>query len=111
MSDVQVRLAGERLVTLTGMVSAARHGWRSRYPAVVPQTVATVLNMRETPGQPIVGSLATVLRKRTLLLVLDNCEHLLDACAQRRGRPAAGLPRASAARNQPRGQPGIRARL
>jgi transcriptional regulator with XRE-family HTH domain len=50
-------------------------------PALVPQAVATVLGVRETPLQPLV-KLASVLRTRQLLLVLDNCEHLIDACAQ-----------------------------
>ena len=44
--------------------------------------LAAVLNMRETPGQPIAGALVTALRERSLLLVLDNCEHVLDTCAQ-----------------------------
>ena len=51
-------------------------------PALVPQTVAAVFNMREMPAQPIATALATALRGRSLLLVLDNCEHLLDACAR-----------------------------
>ena len=50
--------------------------------ALLPQTVAAVFNMRETPAQPIATALATALRGRSLLLVLDNCEHLVDASAQ-----------------------------
>jgi predicted ATPase len=49
---------------------------------LVPQTVAAVFNLRETIGQPIAAVLATALQRRSLLLVLDNCEHLLEACAR-----------------------------
>ncbi|MCC7360472.1 MAG: hypothetical protein IT317_13400 [Anaerolineales bacterium] len=51
-------------------------------PALVPGHVAAVLGVRETPGRPIRDSLLTFLRDRQALLVLDNCEHLLAACAQ-----------------------------
>ncbi len=50
-------------------------------PALVPQTVATALGLRETPGRDPVESLLVHLRTRDLLLVLDNCEHLIEACA------------------------------
>ncbi len=49
---------------------------------LVPQTVASFLNVAETSEQPLVESLIHELRSRTLLLLLDNCEHLLDACAR-----------------------------
>jgi predicted ATPase/class 3 adenylate cyclase len=51
-------------------------------PALVPQTVATALGLREEPGRPLTATLADYLRARSLLLVLDNCEHLLAASAQ-----------------------------
>jgi non-specific serine/threonine protein kinase len=51
-------------------------------PALVPQAVASVLDVREQPDRSLPQSLAVRLRSRHLLLVLDNCEHLLDACAQ-----------------------------
>jgi predicted ATPase/class 3 adenylate cyclase/tetratricopeptide (TPR) repeat protein len=50
-------------------------------PALLPQTVAQALNVHEEPGKPLLQTLATALKARRLLLVLDNCEHLLDACA------------------------------
>ena len=50
-------------------------------PALVPQTVATALGIRETPAQPLLTTLTTALKPRRCLLLLDNCEHLLDACA------------------------------
>jgi non-specific serine/threonine protein kinase len=51
-------------------------------PALVPQAVAGALGIREQPGQPFLAVLVDVLQSRQLLLVLDNCEHLVDACAQ-----------------------------
>jgi non-specific serine/threonine protein kinase len=51
-------------------------------PALVPQAVASVLGVREEPGRPLEATLADGLRARSLLLVLDNCEHLLTACAR-----------------------------
>jgi predicted ATPase/DNA-binding SARP family transcriptional activator len=50
-------------------------------PALVPQAVATALGVREEPDQPLVITLTRALCSRQLLLVLDNCEHLVDACA------------------------------
>lgn len=50
--------------------------------ALVAQTVAAVFDMRELADQPIATALASTLRRRSLLLVLDNCEHLLDGCAR-----------------------------
>jgi predicted ATPase len=48
---------------------------------LVPPTVASALGIREQPGQPIVATLPSYLKAKRLLLVLDNCEHLLEACA------------------------------
>jgi predicted ATPase/DNA-binding SARP family transcriptional activator len=50
-------------------------------PALVPQAVATALGVREEPDRPLVNTLTRALCDRQLLLVLDNCEHLVDACA------------------------------
>lgn len=50
-------------------------------PVVVPQAVATVLGVREQPGQAVADALGDGLGTRRMLLVLDNCEHLVDACA------------------------------
>jgi predicted ATPase/class 3 adenylate cyclase len=49
-------------------------------PTLVPQTVATALGVREQAGRPAMQTLQEYLRTRTLLLVLDNCEHLVAAC-------------------------------
>jgi predicted ATPase/DNA-binding SARP family transcriptional activator/class 3 adenylate cyclase len=51
-------------------------------PALVPQTVAAALGVREEPGRPLAAIVADYLRPKRLLLLLDNCEHLLAACGQ-----------------------------
>ncbi|MFN2568874.1 MAG: tetratricopeptide repeat protein [Candidatus Dormibacteria bacterium] len=51
-------------------------------PALVPQAVATALSVREVSGRPLVQTLVSRLRDRRVLLVLDNCEHLLQPCAE-----------------------------
>jgi non-specific serine/threonine protein kinase len=51
-------------------------------PVLVAQTVASVLGVREVPGRTIEETLAGYLREESLLLILDNCEHLIDACAR-----------------------------
>ena len=43
--------------------------------------VASVIGVGEEPGRPLLETLADALRPRRLLLALDNCEHLIDACA------------------------------
>ena len=51
-------------------------------PDLVPQIVATTLGLREEPNRPLSDTLVHFLSSRQLLLVLDNCEHLLGACAR-----------------------------
>jgi len=51
-------------------------------PDLVPQTVAAALKVREEPGRPLIETLVSHLRDKRLLLILDNCEHLLDAAAR-----------------------------
>jgi len=50
-------------------------------PHLVVHVTASILNLREQAGIPVLSSLTTHLQPRTLLLLLDNCEHLLEACA------------------------------
>jgi non-specific serine/threonine protein kinase len=50
-------------------------------PSLVPQSVAIALGLREESGRPLVEMLAEHLSSRTLLLVIDNCEHVAAACA------------------------------
>ena len=51
-------------------------------PMLVPQAVAAALNLREQPTRSIRDTLIDFLKRREVLLVLDNCEHLVDACAR-----------------------------
>jgi predicted ATPase/DNA-binding CsgD family transcriptional regulator len=51
-------------------------------PALVPKAVASALDVHEQPHRLLVDTLADALRRRDLLLVLDNCEHLIQACAE-----------------------------
>jgi transcriptional regulator with XRE-family HTH domain len=71
------RLAGDypngaELVELAGLAN----------PELVPQTVATVLGIVEQPKRVLLDVVADALRTRRLLLVLDNCEHVIVACAE-----------------------------
>lgn len=50
-------------------------------PGLVAQTIAASLGVREDPGRPLIESLKGHLQTRQILLVLDNCEHLVDAVA------------------------------
>jgi predicted ATPase/class 3 adenylate cyclase len=51
-------------------------------PGLVPQTAATVLGLKEASGKGVVQTLIDYLKDKQLVLLLDNCEHLLDASAQ-----------------------------
>ena len=53
-----------------------------RDPAQVPAAVAAALGVREQPGVAAAEVLARVLARRQLLLVLDNCEHVIGAAAE-----------------------------
>jgi non-specific serine/threonine protein kinase len=50
--------------------------------AMVPRAVASTLGVREQARRPLGETLAETLRARRMLLILDNCEHLVDACAR-----------------------------
>jgi non-specific serine/threonine protein kinase len=97
-------LSSTRLLTLTGsggigktrlaiqaakdLIKSYKDGvwWVELAPLLdqplVPQAVAQALGVRECPGQPLTESVKNFLREKQLLLVLDNCEHLIAACAQ-----------------------------
>jgi predicted ATPase/class 3 adenylate cyclase len=51
-------------------------------PARVPQVLATALGVREEAGCPLLTTLVDHLRSKRVLLLFDNCEHLVDACAR-----------------------------
>jgi predicted ATPase/DNA-binding CsgD family transcriptional regulator len=63
-----------------------------RQPEHVVPSVAAVIGVDEEPGRPLLDTLADSLRHRRVLLVLDNCEHLINACASLCKRLLASSP-------------------
>jgi predicted ATPase/DNA-binding XRE family transcriptional regulator len=109
------RLVGEaRLVTLTGTGGVGKTRLALEFAAgavkrfadgvwlaelagvsdagLVPVAVMEALGVRQERGMPAVEALVYRLRLAELLLVLDNCEHLLDACAELAGTLLRGSP-------------------
>src|SRR5215471_4907246 len=116
LAAVKRLLAYSRLVTLTGVggagktrlalraAAALRRAFRDgvwlvrldqlRDEALVTQAVASTLGLQDRAGYTPAAMLAEYLAGRQLLLVLDNCEHLVDAVAELADlllRAAAGL--------------------
>ena len=69
-----------------------------RDPARVASAVAVALGVREQPGVPAADALIQVLARRQLLVVLDNCEHVIGAAAER----AEAAPNGRSTRVPPR---------
>jgi predicted ATPase/class 3 adenylate cyclase len=51
-------------------------------PELILQTIASVLNVRAQIGMPLKDIVSDYLRAKNMLIILDNCEHLIEACAQ-----------------------------
>jgi non-specific serine/threonine protein kinase len=51
-------------------------------PTLVTHSIASTLNVREQPGRSILDTLTDYVRAKSMLLILDNCEHLIQTCAQ-----------------------------
>jgi predicted ATPase/transcriptional regulator with XRE-family HTH domain len=103
LAEATAALVASRLVTLTGtggvgktrlalavageLVEAYADGvWLVelaglRADTLVAGAVASALGVREEPGRDLPATLTDQLREKLLLLVLDNCEHLVGACA------------------------------
>jgi predicted ATPase len=103
ISEVEGLLAETRLLTLTGTGGCGKTrlalrvagNLRERFedgvwwvslapltsPDLTPKSVASALGMHEQPGRSTTEALSDHLRFRDLILVLDNCEHLIEACA------------------------------
>ena len=104
LAEVREFLTGNRLVTLTGAGGvgktrlaaevadqvAAEYADGVWYvdlapindPAVVPIAVARAMGLPDQPGRSTMDTLLRFVRDRQMLVVLDNCEHLLDASAE-----------------------------
>jgi DNA-binding SARP family transcriptional activator len=104
VGTIEARLAASRLVTLTGsggvgktrlamkvandVASGFADGaWFVELAPVaqaelVARTVASALDVKEASDRALAATLADFLRPRQALLVLDNCEHLVGACAE-----------------------------
>src|SRR5215467_14521638 len=90
LAEVKRLLAGSRLAlrAAAGLRRAFRDGvWLVRLDqlgdeALVAKAVAGVLGLQDRAGDSPAASLAEYLAGRQLLLVLDNCEHLVDATAK-----------------------------
>jgi predicted ATPase/class 3 adenylate cyclase len=51
-------------------------------PSLIPQAVAGELGIREQPGQSLLAILSDYLRSKKMIIILDNCEHLISECAR-----------------------------
>jgi predicted ATPase/class 3 adenylate cyclase/DNA-binding CsgD family transcriptional regulator len=61
-------------------------------PLLVPHTTALALGLRDDPQRPVIDMLCDYLHKKEILIVLDNCEHLVDACARMADRILRAAP-------------------
>ena len=57
-------------------------------PDLVPKAVASALSVPEQPARPLTETLRDALRIKSVLVILDNCEHLVEACATGRCTPS-----------------------
>jgi class 3 adenylate cyclase len=102
LADLRALLASNRLLTLTGpggtgktrlalrlasevLDTFAAGAWLIELasvfdPDLVPQTVVATLGVHEEPGRTILDALSDYLRTKSMLLILDNCEHLIGSC-------------------------------
>ncbi len=77
-------------------------------PAVVPLTAARTLSLPDQPGRSTMDTLIRFFGAKTMLLLLDNCEHLLDACGSMVVELLAACPQLTilATSREPLGLPG-----
>jgi predicted ATPase len=112
VDEIADQLGQDRLVTVTGPGGAGKTRlaaevakqvvgrfadgvWLAELAAVqdplqVPAAVATALGIRDLPSIAAADALARALARRQLLLVLDNCEHVIGAAAELCGRLLLG---------------------
>lgn len=64
-------------------------------PALIPRALTSALSIREVAGVSQIDAVLADLAERRLLLVLDNCEHLVEACAKLTDLLLSGCPQLS----------------
>jgi len=62
-------------------------------PSLVPTTVAAAVGVREEAHRPLLATLLSYLHAKQALIIIDNCEHLIDACATFAHDVLQGSPR------------------
>ena len=104
LAEVRALVGGSRLVTLTGTGGAGKTRLGLQVaaeladgagdgvwfvdlgplsdPDLVAVTVADVLGVRQQPGRAVLDTVVEAVGARRLLVLLDNCEHLIGACAK-----------------------------
>ncbi len=114
LAEVRRLVAGSRLVTLTGtggagktrlalqiaaeLLDGAADGvWFADLaalgdPDLVAETVGDVLGIRREAGRPVLDTVVDALGGRSLLVLLDNCEHVIGACAKLADALLRGCP-------------------
>ena len=114
LAAVRRLVGGSRLVTLTGVGGAGKTRlglqvaagladgagdgvWFAdlaplQDPGLVAVTVADVLGVRQEPGRPVLDTLTEAVSGQSLLVLLDNCEHVIDACAKLADALLRGCP-------------------
>src|SRR5215208_3074092 len=104
LKEIAKSLSSSRLLTLTGPggVGKTRLAIQTAHDSIkkfkdgvfwvglvglsdenlIPQEIAQSLNVREISNEPLIETLKTYLKSKDVLLIIDNCEHLVRACAQ-----------------------------